>query len=173
MAKITIVRTNIALPVGGLLEAVSGFLFKCFTGYLPEDKTAWFALWKKIIELEVGEMLSVEFTFDRSGPYHRRHMAIEQKLFNAQDRFDDFDQMRDWLKIGAKWVVWVPGAKGGIVPLPKSVSYKKADQQEFQIYHAKVIEFIRGPHVGKFLWRHLDQPARDEMIEMVLQEFGE
>lgn len=42
------------------------------------------------------------------------HMAIEQAVFDAQDRFSDFEMFRDWLKIGSAWVVWVPGPKAGL-----------------------------------------------------------
>lgn len=67
--------------------------------------------------LEPGEFAIIEFVIPRSSPYHRRHMAIESAVFNAQERFDDFEQFRVWLKVGAGWVDWCAGPKGGAVPV--------------------------------------------------------
>jgi hypothetical protein len=118
-------------------------------------------------------MAAVEMVFPRSGPFHRRHMKIEQTLFDAQERFTDFQMLRDWLKIGAAWVVWVPGAKGGIVPLPKSISYAKADEEEFRQFHSQVIEFLRGEHAAPYLWKHLGKEKSYEMMDSILEGFGE
>jgi len=172
MSKITILRTDIAPPDEPMREALRRFLFGVIDGFNKDDKRAWRRFWKRVISMEPGEMLAAEMVFPRSGPFHRRHMKIEQAVFDAQERFEDFEMFRDWLKIGAGWVVWVPGAKGGIVPLPKSISYAKADEEEFRKYHDQVIDFLRGPHAAAFLWRHLGAGA-DEMMKSILVGFGE
>lgn len=99
-------------------------------------------------------------------------MAIESAVFDAQDRFDDFEIFRSWVKIGAGWVVWVPGQNGTICTLPKSISYAKADQAEFEQYHGKVMAFFRGEHASQFLWPHLGNNAH-QMIDKILDGFGE
>lgn len=173
MAKMTICRTDMEMPKEGVLEAVRSFLFGTVDGASKDDRKAWRHFWKRITRMEPGEMAAVEMVFPRSGPFHRRHMKIEQTLFDAQERFTDFDMFRDWLKIGAAWVVWVPGAKGGIVPLPKSISYAKADEEEFRQFHAQVIEFLRGEHAAPYLWKHLGKDQAYEMMDLVLVGFGE
>ena len=172
MSKIDIVRTDIALPDERALESVRTFLFRCLDGLNQDDKRGWRKFWKRITSMEPGEWVRAEMLFPRSGPFHRRHMKIEASVFDAQDRFDDFDMFRDWLKIGAGWVVWVPGAKGGIVPLPRSISYAKADQAEFEKYHDAVIAFLRGQHAAPYLWRHLGSQA-DDMMNTILEGFEE
>lgn len=72
----------------------------------------------------------------------------------------------------AAWVVWVPGPKGGIVPLPRSVSYAKADQAEFEKYHAAVMNFLRGQYAAPYLWKHLGEKSHD-MMNTILDSFGE
>lgn len=171
MSKITIVRCAEPMPGESILAGIRGFLFGLFDGWRKDDKSAWRKLWKRLMGLAPGEFAVIEFVVPRSSPYHRRHMAIESAIFDAQERFVDFDMFRDWLKIGASWVVWVPGAKGGIVPLPRSISYAKADQAEFEEYHGKVMAFLRGEHAAPYLWRHLDDPH--SMIEAILEGFGE
>ncbi len=172
MSKVTLIRTADAFPAESILEQVRRFLFGLFDGWSRTDKQGWRKIWKRLMDLEPGEFAVIEFVIPRSSPYHRRHMAIEAAVFNAQERFTDFDMFRDWLKIGAAWVVWVPGAKGGIVPLPKSISYAKADQAEYEDYHGRVIDFLRGQHAAPYLWKHLGNDAY-HMMDSILQEFGE
>ena len=172
MSKITLVRGAEEMPAEPILAGVRRFLFGLFDGWSKNDKSGWRKLWKRLMDLEAGEFAVIEFVIPRSSPYHRRHMAIEAAVFDAQERFDDFDMFRDWLKIGASWVMWVPGAKGGIVPLPKSISYSKADQAEFEQYHGQVMAFLRGQHAAPYLWRHLGDRAH-EMIDQLLEGFAE
>jgi hypothetical protein len=41
MAKLTICRTNIQLPTGGVLDGIRDFLFRAFDGVTDHDKKAW------------------------------------------------------------------------------------------------------------------------------------
>jgi len=172
MTTITLARTNKDLPPEPALDHVRGFLFGVIDGAHKDDRRAWRRLWKRLMGLEPGEMAVFEAVFPRSGPYHRRHMAIEGAVFDAQERFEEFEQFRVWLKVGAGWVDWCAGPKGGVVPIPKSISYAKADQEEFTRYHEAVIAFLRGPHAAPFLWRHLGDGAHG-MIDSILEEFNE
>lgn len=172
MSRVTVIRTNEPMPGEGILSGVRNFLFGLFDGWRSDDKKGWRRIWKRLIDLEPGEFAVIEFVIPRSGAFHRRHMAIINAVFDAQERFDDFERFRDWLSIGAGHVTWVPGAKGGIVPLPKSISYAKADQHEFEQYHAKVMAFLRGQHAAPFLWRHLGNDAA-WMMDSILEGFGE
>lgn len=171
MSRIAIIRTDKAMPDARGLDAVRSFLFGVVDGLSMDDKIAWRKYWSRVMKLEPGEMTQAEMIFPRSSPYHRRHMKIEQAVFDAQERFVNFERFRDWLKIGAGWVEWAPGAKGGVVPLPLSVSYAAADQAEFERYHRQVIEFLRSGHAAKRLWPHLADP--DAMMNAVLEGFQE
>ena len=67
---------------------------------------------------------------------------------------------------------WCAGPKGGVVPIPRSISYAKADQEEFTRYHYLVIGFLRGPHAATYLWKHLGEMSHD-MMNTILDSFGE
>lgn len=121
--------------------------------------------------LEPGELALIEAKMPRSGKFHRYHMALEQRLFDAQERFGNFEMMRYWIKVGAGWVTWAAGPKGGVVPIPKSISFAKADEEEFRKYHDLVIDFLRGEHASKYLWPHLPESERAEMMSGILTEF--
>lgn len=173
MSQVTIMRTDKAWPATTLLlDVIRDFLFGVIDGFGRDDKRSWRRIWKRIRAMEAGELLVIDIRMPRSGPYHRRHMAIEQAVFDGQERFTNFEQFRYWLKVGAGWVDWCAGPKGGVVPVPRSISYAKADQAEFARYHEQVIEFLRGEHAAKFLWKHLGDGAH-EMMETILAEFEE
>ena len=173
MSAITIVRTNQRLPDGQALDGARALLFGALDGAHREDRKAWRMFWKRLLRLEPGEMAVAEMRFPRSGPFHRRHMAIEQTLFDSQERFTDFEMFRYWLKVGAAWVTWAAGPKGGVVPIPRSISYTKADEAELLQYHDQVIDFLRGPHAAKYLWPHLSADDQAAMMETILAGFGE
>lgn len=168
MSEFTIIRTDREIPAD--MQPVRDLLFGVFDGFNKEDKRAWRKFWKRLFECEPGEMIRAMMVFPRLGPYHRRHLKIERSVFDAQERFTSFEQFRNWVKIGAGWVDWFPGAKGGIVPIPRSISYAKADQAEFEKYHEGVMWFLREGHAARFLWKHLGDGA-DEMMDAILVDF--
>lgn len=172
MSRVTIVRTAIAFPAESILEHVRRFLFGLFDGWNASDKKGWRKIWKRLTALEPGEFAVIEFVIPRSSPFHRRHFAMLSSVFDQQERFEDFDMFRDWITVGAGWVQWCAGPKGGVVPIPKSISYAKADQNEFEDYHGKVVAFLRGDHAPTFLWKHLGNDAH-WMMDSLLMEFDE
>lgn len=171
MARFTITRTHMALPDETGMAGASAFLFKALDGFGKDDRSSWRRFWKKALNMAPGDMFEVEMVFPRSGPYHRRHMSLEQSVFDAQEVFEDFEQFRTWLKIGAGWVIWMPGHAGEMVPIPKSVSYATADQAEFEQFHAAVVNFLRGDHAAAVLWPHLKTPS--DMMIAILRGYDE
>lgn len=172
MSELTIVKQ---LPLD-LTEQESAVmrkvLFECMGGLGEQDKSAWNRFWNGIRKAEVGEVFSISTWFSRHGKFHRLHMKMESSVFDAQERIDTFEQFRIWLKIGAGFVSWLPGPRGGIVPIPKSISYKAADEAEFQQFHVDAIRFLRTAHAQKTLWPHLDAAQRSEMMETILEGFA-
>lgn len=168
MPAITLVRTDTPMLPEAELSRAHTLLFDCFKGATELDNKRWWRFWKSATEKEQGEMFDLETTFPRYTPFHKQHMKIEQDVFNAQERFRDFEMFRNWLKIGAGFVLWVPGAKGGIVPLPKSASYAKTGEEEFREFHVKAMEFLRGEHAAPYLWRNLGKEIAREKMNAIL-----
>lgn len=171
MTTINLMRTDKAMPVN--LDAVSEFLFGVFDGFNRDDRRAWRSFWKRVKGMEPGEMALIEARLPRSGPFHRRHMKIEQTIFDAQERFQNFKALRDWMKIGAGHCEWVPGPKGAIIPIPDSTSYASMDNEEFKVFHENSIQFLRGDRAANVLWPHLKGARAAEMMLVILEGFGE
>lgn len=173
MAEINIVRTDQQPLTEVELVPVRRFLFGVLDGFAADDKRSWRRFWKRLVQMEPGELAACSMAFPRSGPFHRRWMAIETAVFDAQEKIDNRDVFRQWIKIGAGWTIWLPGAKGGVVPVPKSISYAKADEEEFRKFVEQALIFIRSEHFAKRLWPHLSEPQRMDMITEILAGFGE
>jgi hypothetical protein len=173
MAEITIVRHPDIQLTEAEKDIARRFLFGFVDGLGEQGKRQWRRLWKNIMHLEPGEMVDIKTHQDRIGWFHRKHMALEQAIYESQERFENFDAFRVWLKVGSGFVDWFPGPKGGVIPVPRSISYAKLEQVEMEKVHADMVQFVRQPHALKTLWPHLSEAQREEMIETVLGGFGE
>lgn len=169
MAKFSIQRTNIEKPKD--LKQISDFLFRCFDGANIDYTKSWRRLWKKLNELAPGDVVDVDFTFSRSTKYHKRHMAMESAVFDAQEIISDFETFRDWLKIGAGFVTWLPISEGESYPVPKSISYASLDQEEFEQFHANCITFLLGPHAPAVLWPHYSLCDSQKIMHSIVEGF--
>ena len=173
MSEITLVRqdpTEIAEADRIIARRV---IFGVVDGLGETGRRQWRRFWNRIFKLEPGEMVELKTNQARLGWYHRKHMALEQALFEAQDKFENFKGFRDWLKVGAGHCQWYPGPKGGVFPVPDSTSYAKLEQGAMEQYHADAVEFLRTEHASKTLWKHLTPVQRMQMLETVLGGFGE
>lgn len=173
MSEITLVRQN---PVEVSAEdkaAARNVLFGVIDGLGDGAKKSWRRFFNRLMKLEPGEMVTIKTHQERLGWYHKKHMALEQTLFEHQEKFDNFKGFRDWLKVGAGHCDWYPGPKGGVFPVPKSVSYTAMEQGEMEAFHGEVVNFLRTDHAQKTLWKHLSVTARIDMVESILAGFGE
>jgi hypothetical protein len=150
----------------GALKALRQLL----RGIDEKNDKRWGRVVKGWFELEDGEITTIDTRHPRSGPFHRFHMVIEMAVFKAQEKFVHEDQFRNWLKIGAGHVDWAAGPKGGVVPLPKSISYADLEEPAMREFHDAMMAFLRGPHAAPYLWKHLGNKSHD-MMATVLAEF--
>ena len=172
MSEIILVRQEqVEIPEADKATA-RRVIFGIVDGLGEKGRKSWRRFFNGLLKLEPGEVAVITTNRARSGPYHRRHFKIEQTIFESQERFEHFDQYIYWIKVGAGWVTWAAGPSGGVVPIPRSVSYAAADQDEFMQFHDQVMAFLRGPHAARYLWPHLKDGA-DEMMNSILEGFRE
>jgi hypothetical protein len=141
---------------------------------LSEDHHRRYMRWLK--RLFSGEVAKFYPEVDRAGPYHRRHMAIEGRLFEEQDGFAPSAAgrraFRNWLKVGASLVTlelhggeprWLPG----------SCSHEALSDDEMREFHEAAIDFLRAPRSLKKLWPAVPAKDRHLMLEAVLRNPNE
>ena len=169
MAEILLTRQSGEAPPGDDDKAgARRVLFGFIDGVGETNKKAWRRFINGLLRLEPGEIVEIRTHRERLGWFHRKHMALESKVFDAQERFVEFEQFRTWLKIGAGHVDWLPGPRGAVVPVPRSISYAKMGQDEMDKFHEAAVAFLREPHAAKVLWPKLPESQRELAIEAVL-----
>lgn len=173
MSEITLAKMTDVELTEQQRAALRVALFEMVDGLSDDDKKSWRRFWNWIWQAGSGEFFSIETWTPRSGPFHRRHMKIESTVFTAQERITHFESFRAWLKIGAGFTEWLPGPKGGIVPVPKSISYSKCDEDVMRQFHDDAVAFLRTQVAQKCLWPHLPTLKAQEMLESILGRFGE
>lgn len=172
MTEIVLVRQNREPIAKADAEAARKVLFGQVDGLSEAHKKSWRRLWSWFLKrAEPGEMVEIKTHRERLGWFHRKHMALEQAIFDSQERFEHFEQLRLWMKVGAGFVEWLPGPKGGVIPIPKSIAYSALEQDAMELVHDDIVAFLRTEHAQRTLWRHLTPAARADMVETVLASF--
>lgn len=173
MADITLVKQHpIEIPEADR-DAARRVLFGIVDGLGDRGKKQWRRFVNSLLQLEPGEMVDIKTHKARSGPFHRRHMLIETRLFEAQERFEHFEQFRNWLKVGSGFCDWVPGGRGAVMPVPRSIAFDKLEEGEMREVHDNMVAFVRTDYAAKTLWKHLTPTQRTEMVESILADFKE
>lgn len=140
-------------------------------GFTEKDRQLWRALWGAWARMEEGDLCEIGVFIERFPPTHRRHMAIEQAVFEAQEQYIHFNPgFRDFLKIGAGFVT-LEGQGGELVAVPRSTAYSEVDELEMRVFTADMISFLRTDRAKFSLWPGLGERAREEMITGILRRF--
>ena len=173
MSTITLVKQEPTDIPQADREAARRVLFGIVDGLGEAGRKQWRRFINSLMTMEPGEMVSIRTNKARSGPFHRRHMVLETAVFEAQERFECFEQFRNWIKVGSGFCDWVAGPKGGVIPVPKSIAFDKLEDGDMRQVHDDMVLFLRSEHAGRALWKHLSPVERMEMIETILREFNE
>lgn len=150
---------------------VRRFLFEFFAGATDKDTRAWYRFWRAMNESGSGEYFSFKLERQRQNWRHKKHMGMISKVFDAQERFTDFEQYRLWLKVGSGFVDWCGGPKGGVFPVPKSISFDKCSEDEFIEFHDNVCTFLRTEHAAKYLFPNSPIFLAEAGIEEILSKY--
>jgi hypothetical protein len=140
-------------------------------GFSDKDKRAYNRLKKKLQNLALGEMFEIDCWFPRNSDLHKLHMKMESEVYAAQDQFSNFEHFRTWLKIGAGACEWAPGHDGTLIPIPHSISFRTMDDEELRVFHEQVKAFLFTEHALAFLWPHLSDEQRFDMMDTLLHRF--
>jgi hypothetical protein len=154
-------------------DAARRVLFGIVDGLGERGKKQWRRFVNGLMRLEPGEMVDIRTNKARSGPFHRRHMLIETRVFEAQEKFEHFKMFRDWLKVGAGHCEWIPGPRGAVIPVPLSIAYSEIEEDEMREFHDAAMAFLRSERAIKVLWPNTPAAQRDMAITSLLNEFNE
>jgi hypothetical protein len=150
---------------------VRRFLMEHFSGATDKDTRAWNNFIRAMDAAGSGEYFTFKIERRRQGWYHRKHMATISAVFKAQERIADFEAFRLWLKIGSGFVTWMTGPKGGVVPVPKSISYSSCSEEEMREFHDNAVAFLITEHACTYLWPKADRLTAQQGMDAILSKF--
>lgn len=156
---------------GPQADAVRSFLFDWFKGSTDADERGWRRFIRAMNEGAAGEYFQITVERQRSGPFHRLSMAVLSAVFKGQERFEDFDLFRSFVKLGAGFVDYVPNADGELRAIPKSVSFSSCSEEEVREFHQNAVAFLRTTRAQKTLWPEASPVAAERGMESILGRF--
>ena len=147
-------------------------------GFTENDRK-WLGRWRSVCaSLEPGELLSFDFKLPGNRRFHNLCMRLKRDLFEAQEKFTDFEQFRKWLYVGSGHVDWVVGPKGGVICLPGTFSDEievgeATGDEAKRVVFEKIKAWCRTGEPAARLWKHLNDAQRAEMVERILAPYEE
>lgn len=139
-------------------------------GARERDKKAYTKFRERVLALEQGEMMTIDVWFDRNPALHGWHLLVLGAVFDNQEQFESEKGFRKWVEAGAGYADFLPGPKGRMIAVPKSIAWDKLDDADFQEHHEKAMDWLRSSDCTRFLWGHLSEPEQANMISAILDE---
>jgi hypothetical protein len=153
----------------GEVDVIRRFLFDHVRGIDSRSDRRWRRLWGRMWAAEPGEGFQIYNAEERSGRFHRRHRAILERLFDAQERYTQIEPMHDWLKLKAYFVTWGEGSRGQPLPIPRSTSFPKCSEDEIRELHARMVDLLHDARIQRHLFPRVKAAQRQGMVDAVLQ----
>ena len=141
------------------------------TGLNDRDRRAYAKFKKRLETMGPKESLSFSWKEPRNPKHHRLVFLKFNALLDIQEQFDDVDDLRKWITVGAGYCDLVPGPYGKAVALPKSLNWERMEEPEFIEFHERMDAFLRSQHACNYLWGHLRGDQQAEMVEIFLKGF--
>lgn len=138
-------------------------------GLDPKGQRAYAKFIERLQKLEHGDTLGFSYFLPRDPASHRAYFRKLQILLERTEAFNELDQLRAWLLMGAGFCNYVPGAEG-LVAVPKSMAFDEMDQAEFAELNRKTDEFLFTDHAQAILWPQLSQQQRWSCINSFLED---
>jgi len=177
MSKITVQRTDRAMPQGVSLDYVRELLFGIFDGFGDNSRKAWRGLWRRLINFEPGEMVQVEFIVPRNPKFHRKFFALLQVGYDAWEPgrkhkthkgmpvAKNFEQFREDITILAGFYEQTFDLQGRMTLRAKSISFANMEDPEFEQLYSAVADVLLQHILTKYA-------GREELDNVVNQVLG-
>jgi len=157
-------------------EALYEYLFSVLGGVSEQDNKAWRKFWKRINNLEVGEIVNFEAIFPRNPKYHRKFFALLNFSFDAwePDRVNksykgqpvakNFTRFRKDVLVQAGYYDQTFDLEGNMKLEAQSISFASMDDVEFEKCYSAVADVI----LQKVLITYAGRSELDDVMKKVI-----
>lgn len=176
MSDFTITKRRDAALTEDQKAVLYEYLFGMFGGVSEQDHKQWRRFWKRINNLEVGEIIDFEAIFPRNGKFHRKFFGLLNFAFEAwtPDRTHkqykgkpvtkNFNHFRKNVTILAGFYEQTFNIDGTMELEAQSISFANMDDAEFEQVYSAVADVILT-HV---LENYKDRAELDAVMNQVL-----
>lgn len=89
-----------------------------------------------------GKELMATFTQSRNIRFHKKFFALLGVARDMADTDYNAEQFRAYVTVGAGYCEFIQDSEGGVVAIPKSISFAKMDETEFNRLYNDALTFI-------------------------------
>ena len=114
-----------------------GLFFRQMGALRPADEAAEAILSR----CKDGELVAVDVKRGRNLAHHRKLFKLFQIVADNQTHYIDADQILVAFKFAVGWTDKIK-TKRGVVEIPRSISFAKCDQDEFNIFYDKAVNYL-------------------------------
>jgi hypothetical protein len=176
MSKMMIVKTNAAMPKDSELDTVRNFIFGVFDGFTDQDKKSWKAFWRRLINMDAGEIAQAEMTIPRNYKFHKKFMALlnfafeawhperKHKQYKGQPVAKSFERFRKDVVIQAGYYDQTFDLDGNMRLEAQSISFASMDDVQFEQVYSAVATVV----LEKVLTNYAGRNELDEVMNKVV-----
>lgn len=113
------------------------FLKRTISGFVPMFDSDY----EKAKRIKIGSEVKAEIKVPRNYRFHKRYFALLNLAFQNQDKFDNFEKFRFVMTMRAGYFETINTGKG-VVYMPKSISFAKMDQVEFEKVYSDMLNEV-------------------------------
>mgnify|MGYP003625234303 CR=1 FL=1 len=118
-----------------------------------------------INDMEIDTILSVKKRNKRSITQHRMYWGLINLVLENQDMFESSEDLSNYIKLKSGHVQSFMMKDGEVIKFPKSISFKMSDQESFNAFLDRAIDFIISP---KGLWPGMEKNVLlNEVYEVI------
>lgn len=111
--------------------------FKTFNGFEVQESDR-----EAISKIKLGKMVQIEIKQPRNLKFHRKFYGMLRLAYENQDKYEPFERFEDVVKLGVHHVDVIVMPNGYTTYKPKSISFAKMEQPEFEAFYEKVGLYI-------------------------------
>lgn len=176
MSEFMVTKTCDMVLTEAQREVLRQYLTGILDGVTDSDKKAWRRFWKRINNLEPGEVINFEAIFPRNGKYHRKffsmlNFAFEswepdrvRKTYKGQPVAKNFDRFRRDIVIQAGFYDQTFDIDGNMKLEAHSISFANMDDEQFDAVYSACVDVI----LSKVLTTYNGRAEFDSVMEKMV-----
>lgn len=113
---------------------------------------------------KTGDVIEASVKRPRNGKFHRKYFALLNVGFENQDKYESFEDFRMEVQLRAGHYREHITMKGTLVPVVKSVSFAKCDEDEFADMYSQALRVIVRWFMGGSTEAEVNRAVEDKLM---------